>query len=67
MWHQVRKTRKYRDLVSAIADTAPKSKEQKALYKERTKLLESYGFTSVSFGFNFIVSKGNDAALGTAG
>ena len=49
MWHQVRKTRKYRDLVSAIADTAPKSKEQKALYKERTKLLESYGFTSVSF------------------
>lgn len=49
MWHQVRKTRRYRELVSAIANTAPKSKERKALYKKRTELLESYGFTSVLF------------------
>ena len=49
MWHQVRKARRYRELVSAIANTAPKSKERKALYKKRTELLESYGFTSVLF------------------
>ena len=49
MWHQVRKTRKYRELVSTIANTAPKSKERKALYKKRKEMLESHGFTSIAF------------------
>ncbi len=33
MWHQVRKTRRYRELVSPLRIQLPKSKERKALYK----------------------------------
>ena len=35
MWHQLRKTRKYRELMAAIAKAAPDSDEQKALFKYR--------------------------------
>lgn len=38
MWHQLRKTRKYRELMAAIAKAAPDSDEQKALFKQRENL-----------------------------
>ena len=41
MWHQLRKTRKYRELMAAIAKAAPDSDEQKALFKQREKTLNS--------------------------
>lgn len=37
MWHQLRKTRKYRELMADIAKAAPDSDEQKALFKQREK------------------------------
>lgn len=34
MWHQLRKTRKYRELMAAIAKATPDSDEQKTLFKK---------------------------------
>lgn len=42
MWHQLRKTRKYRELMADIAKAAPDSDEQKALFKQREKMLKEY-------------------------
>ena len=41
MWHQLRKTRKYRELMAAIAKAAPDSKEQKVLLKQRQEMIKS--------------------------
>lgn len=49
MWHQLRKTRKYRELVAAIAKAASDSDEQKALYKQREKMLKEYHFSEDAF------------------
>lgn len=38
MWHQLRKTRKYRELMAAIAKATPDSDEQKTLFKQREKI-----------------------------
>lgn len=43
MWHQLRKTRKYRDLMTAIAKAVPDSEEQKALLKQRQKKIQETG------------------------
>lgn len=49
MWHQLRKTRKYRDLMAAIAKAAPDSKEQKVLLKQRQEMIKSSGFSEGAF------------------
>lgn len=49
MWHQLRKTRKYRELMAAIAKVAPDSDEQKALFKQREKMLKEYRFSEDAF------------------
>lgn len=49
MWHQLRKTRKYRELMAAIAKAAPDSDERKALYKQREKILKEYRFSEDAF------------------
>ena len=49
MWHQLRKTRKYRELMAAIAKAASDSDEQKALYKQREKMLKEYHFSEDAF------------------
>ena len=49
MWHQLRKTRKYRELMAAIAKAAPDSDEQKALFKQREKMLKEYRFFEDAF------------------
>lgn len=49
MWHQLRKTRKYRDLMAAIAKATPDSKEQKDLLKQRQKMIQESGFSEGSF------------------
>lgn len=49
MWHQLRKTRKYRELMAAIAKAAPDSDEQKALFKRREKMLKEYRFSEDAF------------------
>lgn len=49
MWHQLRKTSKYRELMAAIAKAAPDSKEQKALLKQRQEMIKSFGFSEGSF------------------
>lgn len=49
MWHQLRKTRKYRDLMTAIAKAVPDSEEQKALLKQRQKKIQETGFSEGAF------------------
>lgn len=49
MWHQLRKTRKYRELMAAIAKSASDSDEQKTLYKQREKILKEHYFSEDSF------------------
>lgn len=49
MWHQLRKTRKYRELMAAIAKAAPDSDEQKVLFKQREKMLKEYRFSEDAF------------------
>lgn len=49
MWHQLRKTRKYRELMADIAKAAPDSDEQKALLKQREKMLKKYRFSENAF------------------
>ena len=49
MWHQLRKTRKYRELMADIAKAAPDSDEQKALLKQREKMLKEYRFSENAF------------------
>ena len=49
MWHQLRKTRKYRELMAAIAKAIPDSDEQKALFKQREKMLKEYRFSEDAF------------------
>ena len=49
MWHQLRKTRKYRELMADIAKAAPDSDEQKALFKQREKMLKEYRFSEDAF------------------
>lgn len=49
MWHQLRKTRKYRELMAAIAKAVLDSDEQKALYKQREKVLKEYRFSEDAF------------------
>lgn len=49
MWHQLRKTRKYRELMAAIAEATPDSDEQKALFKQREKMLKEYRFSEDAF------------------
>ena len=49
MWHQLRKTRKYRELMAAIAKAAPDSDEQKALFKQREKMLKEHRFSENAF------------------
>lgn len=49
MWHQLRKTRKYRELMAAIAKATPDSDEQKALFKQREKMLKEYRFSEDAF------------------
>lgn len=49
MWHQLRKTRKYRELMAAIAKSASDSDEQKALFKQREKMLKEYRFSEDAF------------------
>lgn len=49
MWHQLRKTRKYRELMAAIAKAAPDSDEQKTLFKQREKMLKEYRFSEDAF------------------
>lgn len=49
MWHQLRKTRKYRNLMAAIAKAAPDSKEQKVLLKQRQEMIKSSGFSEGAF------------------
>lgn len=49
MWHQLRKTRKYRELMAAIAKVAPDSKEQKVLLKQRQEMIKSSGFSEGAF------------------
>ena len=45
MWHQLRKTRKYRKLMAAIEDSAPDSAERLALWKQREGMLQEAGFS----------------------
>lgn len=49
MWHQLRKTRKYRELMAALAKAALDSDEQKALFKQREKMLKEYRFSEDAF------------------
>ena len=49
MWHQLRKTCKYRELMAAIAKAAPDSDKQKALFKQREKMLKEYRFSEDAF------------------
>ena len=49
MWHQLRKKREYRALMTAIAKAAPDSKEQKALLKQRQKMIQEFGFSEGAF------------------
>lgn len=49
MWHQLRKTLKYRELMADIAKAAPDSDEQKALLKQREKMLKEYRFSENAF------------------
>lgn len=49
MWHQLRKTRKYRELMAAIAKATPDSNEQKTLFKQREKMLKEYRFSEDAF------------------
>ena len=49
MWHQLRKTSKYRELMAAIAKAAPDSKEQKVLLKQRQEMIKSSGFSEGAF------------------
>lgn len=49
MWHQVRKTRIYKQLLLDIAAAPKDSDERKTLYVKRTELLTQYGFSSVLF------------------
>ena len=49
IWHQLRKTRKYRNLMVAIAKATPDSKEQKDLLKQRQKMIQKSGFSEGAF------------------
>ena len=49
MWHQLRKTRKYLELMAAIAKATPDSDEQKTLFKQREKMLKEYRFSEDAF------------------
>lgn len=49
MWHQLRKTRKYRELMAAIAKATPDSDERKTLFKQREKMLKEYRFSEDAF------------------
>ena len=49
MWHQLRKTRKYRELMAVIAKATPDSDEQKTLFKQREKMLKEYRFSEDAF------------------
>lgn len=49
MWHQLRKTRKYRNWMAVIAKAAPDSEEQKALLKQRQEMIKSSGFSEGAF------------------
>ena len=49
MWHQLRKTRKYRELMAAIAKATPDSDEQKTLFKQREEMLKEYRFSEDAF------------------
>ena len=49
MWHQLRKTRKYRELMAAIAKAALDSDEQKALLSNARKCLKEYRFSEDAF------------------
>ena len=49
MWHQLRKTRKYRELMAAITKATPDGDEQKALFKQREKMLKEYRFSEDAF------------------
>ena len=49
MWHQLRKTSKYRELMAAIAKATPDSDEQKTLFKQREKMLKEYRFSEDAF------------------
>ena len=49
MWHQVRKTKAYKQLLLDIAATPKDSNNRKALYIKRTELLSRYGFSGASF------------------
>ena len=49
MWHQLRKTRKYRELMAAITKATPDGDEQKALFKQREKMLKEYRFSEGDF------------------
>lgn len=49
MWHQLRKTRKCRDLMAAIAKAAPDSDELKALFKQRQRMIQEFGFSEGTF------------------
>lgn len=49
MWHQLRKTHKYRELMAAIAKAIPDSDEQKVLFRQREKMLKEYRFSEDAF------------------
>ena len=49
MWHQLRKTHKYRELMAAIEKATPDSDEQKTLFKQREKMLKEYRFSEDAF------------------
>lgn len=49
MWHQLRKTRKYRELMAAIAKATPDSDKRKTLFKQRKKMLKEYRFSEDAF------------------
>lgn len=49
MWHQLRKTRKYRNLMAAIAKAAPYSEERKDFLKQQQKMIQEFGFSESTF------------------
>lgn len=49
MWHQLRKTRKYRELMAVITKATLDGDEQKALFKQREKMLKEYRFSEGDF------------------
>lgn len=49
MWRQLRKTKKYRKLITAIEASTPDSEERLTLYKQREKMLREAGFSEGNF------------------